>query len=141
MNNIDIKKEIRETLETKQLTCVISNNNKILFTSKDRGVKPIIDFILSFTNDDTFYLADKVIGKAAALLCVKAKINYVFTKVISSPAKTIFDKYGISYEFDSEVPAIQNRTKTDLCPMEGLAKGVETPEEMYKKIVLWLASK
>lgn len=140
MNNKSIKNNIKERLSLGIYTCVISNTKKIIFTSEKRGVEPLIDFIKSLQNEGIYFLADKVIGKAAALLCVKAKINYVYTALISTPAKSILSRHSIEFEFDSEVPAIQNRTKTGLCPMEGLSRGVTTPDEMYSKVIEWLSA-
>lgn len=141
MNKKKIISYIKQKLETENLTCVISDSNDVIFTSNKRGVAPLIDFIQSFSTNNSYYLADKVIGKAAALLCIKAGIKHINTLVISSPAKLILSNNLISYEFNTEVPAINNRTNTGLCPMEGLSKGVNTPDEMYDKVVLWLDSK
>ncbi|MCK5759608.1 MAG: DUF1893 domain-containing protein [Clostridiales bacterium] len=141
MNRNRVTDLIKHKLVSENLTCVISDNKEIIFTSKKRGVTPLIDFINSLKNKDNYYLADKVIGKAAALLCIKAGIIYVTTLVISTPAKIIFQKNAITFEFETEVCAISNRDNTGLCPMENLSNGIATPDEMYDKVVLWLASK
>ncbi len=141
MNKNRVTDLIKHKLVSENLTCVISDNKEIIFTSKKRGVTPLIDFINSLKNKDNYYLADKVIGKAAALLCIKAGIMYVTTIVISTPAKIIFQKNAITFEFETEVSAISNRDNTGLCPMENLSNGIATPDEMYDKVVLWLASK
>ena len=141
MNKNRVTDLIKHKLLSENLTCVISDNKEIIFTSKKRGVTPLIDFINSLKIKDNYYLADKVIGKAAALLCIKAGIMYVTTIVISTPAKIIFQKNAITFEFETEVLAISNRENTGLCPMEHLSKGIATPDEMYDKVVLWLASK
>ena len=140
MNKNRVTNLIKNKLISENLTCVISDNKEIIFTSKNRGVAPLIDFINSFKNKGNYYLADKVIGKTAALLCIKAGIMYVNTIVLSTPAKIIFQRNLISSEFEIEVSAITNRDNTGLCPMEILSKGVTTPDEMYDKVVLWLVS-
>lgn len=141
MKNInDLQMAINE-LNTGKFTCVIVENGKVLFTSDKRGVAPLMDFIEISDLSGQYCLADKVIGKAAALLCIKANIKTVYTKTISTAARIIFDKSFILYSFDTEVDSIRNRTNTGLCPMEQLSKDVSTPEEMYDKIILWLSSK
>ncbi len=141
MNKNSVTHLIKHKLVSENLTCVISDSKEIIFTSKKRGVEPLIDFINTLKDKDNYSLADKVIGKTAALLCIKAGIMYVNTIVISTPAKIIFQRNAITFEFETEVPAISNRDNTGLCPMESLSKGVTTPDEMYDKVVLWLASK
>ncbi len=141
MNKNKIITNIKHKLVSENLTCVISDTKDVIFTSNKRGVTPLIEFIHSFRKKDSYYLADKVIGKTAALLCIKAGINHVNTIVISTPAKIILSNNSITFDFENEVPAINNRDNTGLCPMEGLSKGVTTPDEMYDKVVLWLASK
>lgn len=131
---------VKNTLYTGGHTCVIAENDIILMTSQKRGVAPLIDFIRKYMSYGEYTLADKVIGKAAALICVKANIKHVYTTIITAPAKKIFNNYGIIYEYDIEVPAIKNRAKTGLCPMETLSAGVETPDDMFDKVVVWLKS-
>lgn len=141
MNNLNNLQEAINELNLGQYTCVITQDNKVIFTSEKRGVAPLVDFIKKADLTKEYGLADKVIGKAAALLCIKANINNVYTRTISSAAKDIFDKSLILYYFDTEVDVIKNRTNTGLCPMEQLSEGVTSPDEMYKKVILWLDSK
>jgi len=122
------------------LTCVITDEKNIVYTSNERGVAPLVIFILKNLKGN-FYLADKVIGKAAAYLCVKANINHVFTTVISHTAIEILKQYNISYEYDQVVTAIQNRTKDDNCPMEQLSVGVSDYNEMFDKVYSWLVER
>lgn len=141
MNNLnDLRIAINE-LDKGHYTCVVAENGNVIFTSEKRGVAPLIDFIKESDSSKIYSLADKVIGKAAALLCIKANIKNVYTRTISKSAKNIFDKSFILYEYETLVDSIQNRTNTGPCPMEELSIGVITPEEMYEKVILWLDSK
>jgi len=119
------------------LTCVITDDDNIVYTSYERGVAPLVIFIRKNLQGN-FYLADKVIGKAAAYLCVKANIKHVFTTVISYAAIEIFKQYNISYEYEQVVPAIQNRNRDGNCPMEQLSVGVSDYNEMFDKVYAWL---
>ena len=122
-------------------TCVIMDGPIILSASRLRGVAPLVEFIKSHTGRGGFVIADKVIGKAAALLCVKAHIVMVFAEVLSTSAKEVLSEHGIEYDFGTEVPHIMNRADTGLCPMEQLSEGVDDPHLMFDKILNWLASK
>jgi hypothetical protein len=141
MDNKNIFKFLKSELQRGDNTCMVFSHNDLIFSSDKRGVAPLIDFINEKTEHGYFMLADKVIGKAAALLCIKAGIKIVYSGVISAAALEIFCENEIPVDYDCEVPVIENRTKTGLCPMEGLSKGVSSPDEMYNKIIDWMASK
>lgn len=106
-----------------------------VFTSQERGVKPLL-FLLKekkgFLKGAS--VADKVIGKAAALLMVLGEIKEVHTLIISEPAIKVFEKYNIPCFYDKKVDRIINRTGDGLCPMETLCLDVENPQEAFDRI-------
>ena len=113
---------------------MVKKGDKV-FTSSDRGVKPLL-YLLE--NEKGFLdgasVADKVIGKAAALLMVLGGIKEVHTGVISEPAAEVFEKHNITFFFDMKVERIINRKGDGLCPMETLCIDVEEPAEAFEKI-------
>lgn len=127
-------KELNETLLSCDHTIVVENGNKV-FTSHERGVKPLLYLL---TSDATFLrgasVADKVVGKAAALLMALGEIKEVHTGIISEPAIEVFENHNITYSFDKKVKRIVNRTGDGLCPMETLCIDVENPREAFEKI-------
>ncbi|MCQ2307879.1 MAG: DUF1893 domain-containing protein [Bacteroidales bacterium] len=126
-------------LKTRNFTLVAISSDKEVFTSSDRGVKPLLHLL---ENEKDFLkgasVADKVIGKAAALLMVLGGIKEVHTNVISEPAAEIFEKHNITFFFDKKVERIINRKGDGLCPMETLCIDVEEPSEAFEKIKEWL---
>lgn len=105
------------------------------FTSKERGVKPLMHLLKEkkgFLKGAS--VADKVIGKAAALLMALGEIKEVHTLIISEPAIKVFEKYNIPCFYDKKVDRIVNRTGDGLCPMETLCLDVEEPKEAFQKI-------
>lgn len=106
-----------------------------IFTSQERGVKPLLHLL---TEKKGFLkgasVADKVIGKAAALLMVLGEIKEVHTLIISEPAIKVFEKYNIPCFYDKKVDRIVNRTGDGLCPMETLCLDVENPQEAFDRI-------
>ena len=79
-------------------------------------------------------IADKVVGKAAALLAVLGEVQAVFGRVMSEGAVSIFEKHQIPYQFETLVPYIENRTKDGMCPMEETVQLVEDPEEAFEAL-------
>ena len=106
-----------------------------LFTSQERGVKPLL-FLLKEKKEflKGASVADKVIGKAAALLMVLGEIKEVHTLIISEPAIKVFEKHNIPCFYDKKVTRIVNRTGDGLCPMETLCLDVENPQEAFDRI-------
>ena len=89
------------------------------FTSIKRGIAPILELIDSdLTMLESSVVADKVIGKAAALLLAYGKIQSVYADIISEHAIQILEQYHIPYTYQTRVPYIVNRTNTGMCPME-----------------------
>jgi hypothetical protein len=125
--------QAKSLLLSSESTIVVVSNGEI-FTSKERGVKPLLHLL---TEKKGFLkgasVADKVIGKAAALLMVYGEIKEVHTRIISEPAIKVFEKYNISCCFDKKVERIINRTGDGLCPMETLCIDVEDPKEAFLK--------
>ena len=112
---------------------VVSNGE--VFTSQERGVKPLLYLL---TEKKGFLkgasVADKVIGKAAALLMVLGKIKEVHTLIISEPAIKVFEKNNIPCFYDKKVDRIVNRTGDGLCPMETLCLDVDDPQDAFQRI-------
>lgn len=126
-------------LKTENFTLVVISSDKGVFTSSDRGVKPLLHLL---ENEKDFLkgasVADKVIGKAAALLMVLGGVKEVHTNIISEPAMEVFEKHKITFFFDKKVERIINRKGDGLCPMETLCIDVEEPSEAFEKIKEWL---
>lgn len=109
-------------------TCVVMKDAQG-YTSVERGVKPLIDWLDEGIDLSGFSAADKVIGNGAAMLYVLLGVKEIYTPVISRPAKTTLKSYGIRLFFDECVEGIVNRAGTGPCPMEDAVKGIENPEE------------
>lgn len=96
-----------------------------------RGIKPVVDY-LEKDNFDGAFVADKVIGKASALLLVYGKVQEVYTPAISKPAVKVFEDNNVKYSAGIIVDNIINRTGTDLCPMEKKVQNIDNPKKAYK---------
>lgn len=124
-NNLERAKEI---LNSDDYTCVLCKND-IVYTSKSRGVKPLLDWLDNKTDLHGFSAADKVVGKATAFLYVLCGVAQIYAPVISEPARDILIENGIIPVCDKEVKAIRNRTDTGFCPMETAVYDIDNPHE------------
>lgn len=122
-----------KSLLKENVTLALVKGEKVI-TSEKRGVAPLLEIIDSSVDVKGFSCADKVVGRGAsylyAILCVKK----VFAQVLSEPAKEIFDKYGIDYEYSQLVPFIENRNKTGVCPMEQVTQNATDKIDALNKI-------
>lgn len=136
MNDIGIAIDL---LEKEQLTLAIVKNNKVIFTSKEKGIKPLYNVVTEHKEElKGSSIADRVTGKAAAMLCVYANIKELHTGVLSENAVEIFSKSTVLYEYEKTTPFIKNRDKTGMCPIEKLSIGTNNINDLLLKISIFL---
>lgn len=80
------------------------------------------------------FVADKVVGKAAAALLALGGVEEVFADVISRPALDLLEKNAVGAGYRLCVPHIVNRTHTGRCPLETRCDGLQTPEECLAQV-------
>lgn len=121
------------TLRSDEYTCVLQKGD-LTYTSKERGVKPLVSLLEAQTDLCGFSAADKVIGKGAAFLYVRMKIKCVYAHVISTPALELLLSHGIHVEYTTLTDRIINRKGDGLCPFEALVLGIDDTETAYTAI-------
>lgn len=100
--------------------------------SKERGIRPLLEWLERTPCPlNGAYIADKVVGKAAALLFAFGRAAGVHAQVISEPAAGALDQLGIPYAYEKIVPHIINRKGDGICPMEQKAMPLSSPEEAF----------
>lgn len=130
----------RLKLELKDYACIAFKNDEEFFSSKQRGIAPLVKLCNANPSHDELHAADKVIGKAAALLCALSGIKVLYAKVVSQAALDVLATYDIDVRYDIKVPYIKNRAGDGKCPMEKLASGTEDPSEMLLRAQDFLKS-
>lgn len=128
----DLTKAV-EHLRQGQYTCVLCRDD-IMYTSRERGVKPLLDWLDGGLEEKGFSAADKVVGKAAAFLYVLLGVKEIYAHVISEAAMGVFTENHIPFLYDVSVEYIINRQGTGSCPMEEAVSGLSAPEEAPEAI-------
>ena len=123
----------KEILNAEGYTCVMCRGNE-LYTSNERGVKPLVVWLESVNDFQDCCAADKVVGKATAFLYVLLNVKAVYARVLSKSAWQVFDEYGIAVEYDTLVEYIVNRKRDGMCPFESAVLNVADPTSAYKVI-------
>lgn len=77
---------------------------------------------------------DKIIGRAAALLLIYARVAEIMTPAITRQALMILRKNKIKVNCGKIIVKVLDKKGRDLCPMEKLSKGKRV-KEFYKLMV------
>jgi len=100
--------ELKRLLREGGFTCVLSDGSE-LFTSRERGVKPLVGFLDSGKNFHGCFAADKIVGRAAAFLYVRLGVCALHASVMTAGAAEICRKYKIAASSDMTTDNIINR--------------------------------
>lgn len=131
----------KELLEKEKLALAIVKDGKLVFSSYERGIKPLYTAVEQLKDElEGSSVADKVTGKAAAMLCKYANIKELHTKLISENAISVLKETPIIYEYDVSAPYIKNRDKTGMCPVETLSLKTHNINELLSGIANFLES-
>lgn len=123
----------REHLLAGEFTCVI-RKGQTEYTTRERGVKPLVRWLTEGTDLRGFSAADKVVGKATAYLYCLLGVKAVYAHVMSVSAARVLEENGISVTQGRLVENIINRQGTGICPFEAAVWEIHTPQEALTAI-------
>jgi len=132
--------ELIKILHNGNYSCVVKNYDEV-FTFSQRGVADLYNMLKSkpgFLNGAL--IADKVVGKAAAALMILGGVQELYADVISSPALVLLRDAGIEADFGRVVPFIENRSKTDWCPLERMCYNESSPQTILPLIERFISN-
>lgn len=124
----DILAHARLILEQEGCTCVLTDGH-YTYTSQLRGIRPLLELLDSGKNLRGFCAADKVVGRAAAMVYCLMGIPLLHADVISQGALQVLQDHGIQTSYTRLVAGIRNRTDTGPCPMEQATVGISDPAQ------------
>lgn len=111
--------QARRLLDVENRAFVLVRAGQVLATGDDYGVRELLaaaDRLGPEVRGAS--LADKVVGKAVALIVVHAGISAVDTRVASESAGKLLTAHGVPFRAGQIVPQILNRRGDGPCPME-----------------------
>ena len=131
MNDLE---KAKTQLIQKQLTLAIVKNGETLFETQFHRISGFLSAIEQLGKKlEDASIADRVVGKAVALLCVYARVKAVYAETLSSEAKTFFEENRVTYEWKELVETILDDKKQDMCPFEKEAINTTDPKEAYNR--------
>jgi len=129
MRDLEIAKK---ELYNKELTLSIVKNGAVLFQTDSHRISGFIYAIEKFGMQlKGAAVADKVAGKALALLCVYSGVKQVYAEVLSRKAKAVFENNNIVFEWKEIVDNVLDINKEGMCPFEKVAANISEPEVSY----------
>ncbi len=130
MNDLEIAKN---QLYRKNLTLVIVKNGYVVFEMASHRISGFLGAIEQLGDRlEGASVADRVVGKAIALLCIYAGILEVYAEVLSRKAKTLFKETEVLCEWSELVDTILDFNRSGVCPFEKAAEGIADPERAYE---------
>ncbi len=100
-------------------SCVIEKEGTVLSALSYIGIKPLITTLDRYPHMlENATVADKVIGKAAAVVLALGKAKHAYGDIMSEAGIAYLEKHGITYEYGEKVEKILNRTGDNSCPLE-----------------------
>jgi hypothetical protein len=128
-------------LKERDLTLVVAKGGKTIFETKSQGINGFLQAIEKLGKRlIASSVADKIVGAAAATLCVYSKVSAVFAVTISKGGIKVLQENNIFCEFENEVPNILNSNRKDRCPFDRLVITSANSEEAYTKLRSFAAS-
>ena len=126
--------DARQKLFDGSYTCVVLSNGEE-YTSRERGVRPLISLLETRRSFAGATAADKTVGAGAAHLYVLLGIDALWANVISENAEKILKGNGIEVLYGERVPYIINRQGNGICPIERAVADAGDSNEAYKLIL------
>ena len=114
--------------------CIVGGG-KVIFESASRGISGFLDAMQIFGDRlEGASVADRVVGKAVALLCVDSRVGAVYASTLSRDAKRLFDDCQVRVEWGELAESILDTGRRDTCPFERLASGIVDPKDAYIRL-------
>ncbi len=132
MQDLEIAKQ---TLKTKSLSLVIVKDGRPIFESRSSGIIGLLQAVEAHKEElKDSSVADRVAGRAAALLLAYSHVKEVYAVTVSNEGLRVFQENQMCIEYDAIVPKILDRTGKDICPFEKLSLSIVSPQESYDKL-------
>ena len=131
INNLERAIKILE--EEKELTLVLVLNEDI-YKSTVKGIKPLLNLLNSGKKYLDYSAADKIVGKAAAMLYKLLGVKEIYGEVMSISAIKFLEQNNLNFKYKINTKEIINRKGTGICPMEQTVLNIENPIEAKKAL-------
>lgn len=120
-------------IKSGEKTCVTVKDNKITSAESPLGISHIIKLYDEGMLKDSF-VADTIIGKAAAMIFSYSGVKGCYGHVMSREAFEWLTQHNITAHYGTLTEMIQNRKGDGMCPMEQTVKEITDEVEAIEKL-------
>lgn len=125
----------KQRLSQKNFSLVVAKRGIVLFETEAHGISGLLNTIKELENDmRDSSVADRIVGRAAALLFAYSGVIAVFAVTASDGGIAVLKDNKIFLEFGSRVSRILDSKKVDICPFEKLVAGFSDPKKAYDEL-------
>lgn len=118
----------KKLLKDKDLRLALAKDGHILATGERQGISDLLAIVDQLGEElKGAALADKVVGKAVAMVVRLMGIAEVYAQLASHAAQEELTRHDIPLECEHLTPHILNREGKDLCPFEKIALQHQDP--------------
>ena len=105
-----------------------------VITNDGRGISPMMKLIAEGRDLKGFSCADLIVGKAAAMLFVKAGVVCVHGETMSTAGRDFLQSHGVPCTWGTLTERIIDRQGKDTCPMEKTVADISDFEAGYEAL-------
>lgn len=125
----------KKRLGERALALCIVKDGQMLFESRSRGITGFLDATEELGSQlKGASAADRIVGRAIALLCLHSGVKAVYGSVMSRRGKELLEAYGVELACGELVENILDSCAPSVCPFESLAEEINDPAVAYKKL-------
>lgn len=132
-NEGDLVAEMKGLLTRGEAASVAAVDGVIVAREQGRGVQPLLK-LLDAGKLRRALVVDKVIGRAAAAICLVGRVRKVHALVMGEDAAALLHAHGVLATADRTVPRILNRDQSASCPLEARVEKLEDPAQMVEAL-------
>ena len=125
MNDLELA---QQTFRASPVAFVLVKDGVVLRTGTRDGIGELIQAVETLGDAaQGASLADKVVGKAVAMVARAARLQAIYSPLASQAALDALMIDHIPLEYDRLVPLILNKRNDGPCPMEKLTQPIQDP--------------
>ncbi len=126
-SDLDVAKNL---MREGRYSFVVVKDGKVLAKESGSAVQPLSKFLDEHSEEvKGASLADKVVGRAVAILASFYGIKAIFAVIMSEGAEKFLQLHKIYYDSQTRVPVILNMQGDGPCPIEKSLAHIETTKE------------
>ncbi len=139
MNDLELAKQI---FQKDGAAFVLVKNGRVLAQGTREGIGELlaaVDTLGAETHGAS--LADKIVGKAVAMVAASANLRAIYSPLASEAAQHVLLRHQILLTADRLVPLILNKRGDGPCPMERLTLPLENPQSAMTALREFVAAR